>query len=65
MEDSYRVLAKQLYAALEDASVHLEWCGYGDIYERSFAREARLQEKIEKVLEAAKLLLDKEVQHSL
>jgi len=33
--------------ALEAAAEHLEFCGYGDSYERSISNESGLQAKIE------------------
>ena len=41
----------ELYDALKEASAHLDYCGYGDRYERDCARESGLMEKIEKALE--------------
>jgi hypothetical protein len=40
----------QLKYALQAAQAHLEYCGYGDLWERSIAREQKLEEKIKKAL---------------
>lgn len=44
---------KTLAKALEAAQDHLEYCGYGDNWERECARENKLEEKIEKALKVA------------
>lgn len=36
--------------ALQEASEHLDWVGYGDRYERECAKESKLEEKIENAL---------------
>lgn len=46
-------LERQLFDALTDASSHLEYCGYGDKWERECAREQKLEEKIIAALVAA------------
>lgn len=46
-------LVKMLTDALAAAYEHLEWCGYGDSYERECARESKLEETILTALEAA------------
>ncbi len=48
-------LERALYIALEEAKDHLEYCGYGDAWERSCALEGedRLDKKIENALEMA------------
>ena len=43
--------AEKLRDALEDAKAHLEFCGYGDSYEREGAMQDGLPEKIDKALE--------------
>lgn len=45
---------EQLLSALEAAKDHLEWCGYGDSYERDCAREAGLPGKIDSAIDNAK-----------
>lgn len=46
----------QLASALQAASDHLEWTGYGDNWERECARSSKLEQKIEDALKLAKLL---------
>jgi len=41
---------KDLYEGLKAASEHLDYCGYGDEWERECAESQDLQEKIEKAL---------------
>ncbi len=43
----------ELLDALKDAEDHLEYCGYGDKWERECAREDGLAEKIEKAIAKA------------
>lgn len=43
-----------LVAALEDARTHLEYCGYGDKWERECAEEYGLAKKIDDALTHAK-----------
>lgn len=43
----WKEAASKLYEALYDASEHLDYCGYGDSYERSGAFESKLPEKID------------------
>jgi hypothetical protein len=45
----------KLYEALAEAEAHLNYCGYGDKWEREAAKESKLAEKIESALEAAKV----------
>lgn len=40
----------KLLRALWDASAHLEYCGYGDTWERSCAKRDKLPEQIEEAL---------------
>ena len=47
-------LIQQLVDALAAAQSHLEYCGYGDNWERECAREAKLEEQIEAALTSAK-----------
>jgi len=51
-------LINTLYEALRDAEQHLEYCGYGDRYERECARDEKLPEKIRKALELVELGVD-------
>jgi hypothetical protein len=44
-------IAKLLYEALKEAREHLEYCNYGDTWERECAREDKLPEKIKKAEE--------------
>lgn len=45
---------QELVKALEAAEEHLDWCGYGDSYERQCAKEAGLPKRIEEALAKAK-----------
>lgn len=47
------ILVKKLVAALTAAKAHLEYCGYGDKWERECARDDKLADKIEDALNAA------------
>lgn len=51
MTDAEKI--KQLSEALQAAKEHLEYCGYGDSYEREGARLAGLPEKIDAALALA------------
>lgn len=51
-------LVKQLYEALQAASEHLDYCGYGDSWERECARESKLEEKIAAALKAAEAVVN-------
>lgn len=46
-------LVTQLADALVAARDHLNYCGYGDNWERECAREEKLEEKIEAAIKAA------------
>ena len=46
-------IEKMLLEALHDAQDHLDYCNYGDNWERECAREAKLPEKIEAAIAAA------------
>ena len=46
--------APALLEALEAARDHLDFCGYGDGWERECAREQKLEEKIETAIKQAK-----------
>jgi hypothetical protein len=52
MTDAEKI--KLLTEALEAAYQHLEYCGYGDSWERECATAAKLPEQIEDALEATK-----------
>lgn len=45
-------LEKELYEALQAAQCHLEYCGYGDSWERECASEQKLEQKIQNALRA-------------
>lgn len=51
-------LVRQLVEALSKSKDHLEYCGYGDRWERECARDSKLAEKIEAALVAARGLPD-------
>lgn len=40
---------KQLALLFQEAVAHLEFCGYGDKYERECARDDKLPERLEKM----------------
>jgi len=40
---------KQLAILFQEAVAHLEYCGYGDWYEKSCAMEDKLPERLEKM----------------
>ena len=46
-------LIKKLSNALREASIHLDWIGYGDGYESSCAYDVGLNVRIEDALESA------------
>ena len=46
-------LEKTLLEALREAQGHLEYCGYGDKWERECAKEAKLEQKIQAAIDAA------------
>jgi hypothetical protein len=39
-------LTKELYDVLKEAEAHLDYCGYGDSWERECAKASRLEERI-------------------
>lgn len=43
-------LEKKLLAALKDAVEHLEYCGYGDSWERECAYSEKLPERLNAVI---------------
>lgn len=50
---SLRKALKQTREALNDAKEHLDYCGWGDTWERECAKEQGLQPKIDAALDAA------------
>jgi hypothetical protein len=48
-----RAANEKLLSALKSAQAHLEWIGWGDSYERSCARESRLEEQINEAIAKA------------
>lgn len=52
-----RDIIEELREALEAAEGHLDFCGYGDSYERSCAGD--VPNKIEKALENSRRFLDR------
>ena len=46
-------LIQQLVEALKDAESHLDYCGYGDRWERECAESSKLSGKIAEALNAA------------
>jgi hypothetical protein len=51
MPDEKDVLIKILGDALQSASQHLDYCGYGDKWERECAKEEGLRDKVTGALE--------------
>lgn len=47
------LLAKELRDALQAAQEHLNYVGYGDVWERDCARQSKLEERINAALERA------------
>lgn len=47
-------LEKQLVEVLEVAQSHLDYCGYGDSWERECARVLKLEERIRTVIALAR-----------
>lgn len=45
---------KRFFRVFNDMKVHLEWCGFGDRFEREVARENKLEERIDEVYEEFK-----------
>lgn len=50
----YKKIAKDLAMALEMAVGHLDYCGYGDSWERECADHHKLPAKLDKALDRAK-----------
>jgi hypothetical protein len=46
-------LIEELVAALKAAKDHLDYCGYGDRWERECAKEAKLEQQIDNALAKA------------
>jgi hypothetical protein len=44
---------KELREALTDARDHLQYCGYGDKWERECAQSAKLPQQIQKAIDKA------------
>lgn len=55
-EPDYKAIAVKLRDALSDAVEHLDYCGYGDKWERECADHAKLPEKLTRVLDETKEL---------
>lgn len=53
-----RLQFESLLAALEDAVSHLEYCGYGDSWERECADDQKLPEKLDNAIERANKILE-------
>lgn len=51
---------ESLLAVLEDAEGHLEYCGYGDSWERECAYDQGLPKKIQEAIETADKILKEE-----
>lgn len=58
MTNEEREIFELVYDALKDAEFQLDYCGYGDSYERECARESKLPEKIESALARGAALLE-------
>ena len=41
---------KKLALLFQEAVIHLDWCGYGDSYERKCARDDKLPQRLDKML---------------
>ena len=50
MDAEEKILIERLYNALKEAQDHLDFCGYGDSYERECAKSEHLEEHIETAL---------------
>ena len=49
---------EELISALKAASEHLDYCGYGDSWERECAQSSKLPQQIESALTAGKEFLE-------
>lgn len=52
-----REAVQVLYGALAAAEAHLDYCAYGDPYEREAARDGKLPEQIQAALEIGEAYL--------
>ena len=52
--EAMREAALEMYEALDAAQAHLDFCGYGDEYERDCAREKGLPDQISIALTKAR-----------
>ena len=52
-------IIQELVDVLTDAKEHLDYCGYGDSWERECAKASKLEEKIDAALKGGKEWLDK------
>jgi hypothetical protein len=57
--DHLKTVIAALVEALQDAEGHLEYCGYGDRYERECAEESKLPEKIAAALDLAATVVER------
>ncbi len=51
-------LQRELFLAFKDAVEHLEYCGYGDSWERSCAMHTNMPSRLQTVLEKAAAALN-------
>lgn len=51
------MLDAEIYQIIEEISDHLDYCGYGDKWEREVAKEHKLPEKMSKLVEYFKSLV--------
>ena len=56
MTTEEKKIFEQVVDALQEASSHLDYCGYGDSWEREGAYDQKLPEKISTALMAAEKL---------
>lgn len=52
-EKAQKEIIKKLGKALKEAVDHLDYCGYGDAWERSCAFESKLPQRLSEALELA------------
>lgn len=62
MATDYKKLAETLQDALQKASEHLDYCGYGDSWERECAEAQKLEDQITAALTEAEAVLGKPIQ---
>lgn len=48
----------QILSALESAYNHLNYCGWGDTWERECAKDSKLPEQIEKALDIGRSVIN-------